>query len=87
MSAISMQHFDALPYVQHSKELVVPEQVAEYQAREIEKAIAIAVTTVKEDIQAKDLATKKDLEIAKNQIIIWVAGVFIASGLTQHFFK
>lgn len=87
MSAISIQHFDALSYVKHSKELGVSEQVAEYQAREIEKAIDIAITTVKEYIQAKDLATKKDLELAKNQIIIWVAGLFIASGLVQHFFK
>lgn len=38
-------------------------------------------------VQAKDIATKKDLEIAKNQIILWVTGLFVASGLIQHFLK
>jgi hypothetical protein len=38
-------------------------------------------------MRTKDLATKKDLEVTKNQIIIWVAGLFFASGLVQHFFK
>lgn len=41
------------------------------------------------DIEAKDLVTKKDLEVTKNQIVsqivIWVAGLFLASGLIQHF--
>lgn len=32
------------------------------------------------------LATRKDLEVVKNQIIVWVAGLLVASGLIQHFF-
>ena len=54
-------------------------------------AIDIAVTQVREDLRADELVTKTDLkkEIAeaKNQIILWVAGLFVASGLIQHFFK
>lgn len=87
MSTFTAKHFDVLEFVKRSKQLGVPEPVAEYQARQIEQAVDIAITTVKEDIQAKDLATKKDLEAAKNQIILWVAGLLAASGLIQHFFK
>ena len=61
-------------------------------------AIDIAVTQVREDLRADELATKQDLKElelstkrelaeAKNQIILWVAGLFVASGLIQHFFK
>ncbi|MDQ5921876.1 MAG: hypothetical protein QG673_1935 [Pseudomonadota bacterium] len=84
MSALS--HFDSLEFVKKSKELGANEELAEYKARKIEQAIEIAVSSAREDIQAKDMATKKDLEIAKNQIILWVTGLFVASGLIQHFF-
>lgn len=46
---------------------------------------------MKKELAEKDLTTKLDLkrEIAeaKNQLILWVAGMFIASGFIQHFFK
>lgn len=94
MAVMTANHFDALDYVKKSKELGVPEQVAEYQARQIEQSIEIAINTIRTEIENKDLATKKDIEMvraeiaqAKNQIILWVAGLFVASGLIQHFFK
>lgn len=83
--------FDVHSFVKTSKELGVPESVAEYQARQIEQAIDIAITQTKESLRVEELVTKTDLkrEIAeaKNQIILWVAGMFIASGFIQHFFK
>ncbi len=53
---------------------------------------------IMQEIHVDDLATKKDLEIVKlelqkeiansrTQIIIWIGGLVIASGLLQHFFK
>ena len=101
MATIIANHFDALGYVKKSKELGVPEQVAEYQARQIEQSIEIAVNTIRHEIENKELATKKDIkelelkieqvrtEISQssNKIILWVAGLFVTSGLIQHFFK
>lgn len=98
MSTLSVKHFDILAYVQQAKKLGTSEELAELQARQIEQAIDIAITTIKEEIMLKDLATKKDLEVTKldlqkeisqasNKIILWVAGLFLASGLLQHFFK
>lgn len=94
MMAATIKHFDVLDFVKKSKELGVSEQVAEYQARQIEQAIDIAVSTAKEEIHVKDLATSKDikeLEVkiaeSKTQVIIWMGSMIIASGLLQHFFK
>lgn len=87
MSALTIKHFDALSYVKKAKELGTSEELAEFQARQIEDAIEVAILNIKEEIANKDLATKRDLESAKNQIILWVAGLFLASGLLQHFFK
>lgn len=87
METPTHKNFDSLGFVKKSKELGVKEEVAEYQAPQIEQDIGIAVSTVRDEMNSKDIATKKDLESAKNQIILWVAGLFIASGLLQHFFK
>ena len=96
-----MNHFDALGYVKKSRELGVPEPVAEYQARQIEHSIEIAVNTARTKIESRDLATKKDIELvhkeievvrkeialSSNKTIIWMGGFLLASGLLQHFFK
>jgi|LauGreDrversion4_2_1035121.scaffolds.fasta_scaffold229105_2 hypothetical protein len=87
MTTITTKHFDSLNYVKQAKKLGTSEELAELQARQIEQAIDIAVATIKDEIALKDLATKKDLETTKNQIIIWVGGLLFASGLIQHFFK
>ena len=98
MTAIAARHFDVLDYVDRSRALGADENLAKYQARQIEQAIEIAVSTARTEIENKELATKKDikeLELkigqAKFEVIIWVVGLvtglFIASGLIQHFFK
>ena len=87
MTIASVKYFDTHEFIKKSKELGASEELAEYQVKQIEQAIEVAVTTIKEDLNKQDLATRKDIEIAKNQIILWVAGLFIASGLIQHFFK
>lgn len=87
MTTVTIKHFDALAYVKKAKELGTDEALAEFQARQMEQAIDVAITTIKEEIALKDLATKRDLESTKNQIILWVGGLIMASGLIQHFFK
>lgn len=98
MAAITINHFDALSYVKKSRELGVSEQLAEYQARQIEQSIEIAVNTARTEIENKELATKKDVEvaveklrkeiaIANNKLIIWMGGFLLASGIIQHFFR
>jgi hypothetical protein len=68
MAAITMRHFDTLNFVKRSKELGAPEALAEYQARQFEDAIDIAVTNAKYDIENKELATKGDLAITRQDI-------------------
>jgi|SRR6185437_3154489 len=77
------------------------ELLAQETDRVIEAAISNSKelkAEIKQEIHADDLATKKDLDIVKlelqkeiansrTQIIIWIGGIIIASGLLQHFFK
>lgn len=101
MTTTTVSHFDALGYVKKSRELGVPEPVAEYQARQIEQSIEIAVNTARAGMENRELATKKDIEtvrkeieivrkeiaISSNKTTIWMGGFLLASGLIQHFFK
>lgn len=145
MTTAILDHFDTLAYVTKSKKLGADENLAKYQARQIEQAIAIAVNTARTDIENKELATKQDiknlelatkqdiknlevvtkhdiknLEVAtkhdikklethmqkfemqmqkrmqklevqihqsKFEIVIWIFGLLIASGIVQHFVK
>ena len=91
MSAITTKHFDILEYVKKAKEYGVSDQFAEYNARQIEHAIDIAVNTIREEVQYKELATKgdireselrlqKEIVTAKNQTILWLVGVLSAYG-------
>ena len=91
MTAHVIRHFDALDYVDRSRALGVDENVAKYQARQMEQLLDMATENARTAIEAKELATKKDLMDVKFDIIIWVAGLvaglFVASGLIEHFFK
>jgi hypothetical protein len=108
MAALSMRHFDTLDFVKQSKKLGVDEPIAEYQARQIEEAIDIAVDNARVEIESKELATKKDIlavnkeielirreiEVVRKEIvqssnktIILLGGLFLSSGVIQHFFK
>jgi hypothetical protein len=98
MSAISSKHFDTLEYVTRAKTLGATEEMAVFQAKQIQHAIEIAI----QSIESKELATKKDLEITKlelkneivnslNTIILWVVAVILASStipaILQHWLK
>jgi hypothetical protein len=90
MTTFTARHFDTLEYVKQAKKLGTSEELAEFQAKQIEQAIVVAVS----QIESKELATKNDikeleLQISQtsNKIILWVCGLFVASGLLQHFFK
>jgi hypothetical protein len=127
MSALLMKHFDLLSFVKRSKELGVSELLAEYQGRQLEEVIEVAVASSKEMVDAQKLATQQDLqkeqsalalsikqielaireveaclelkikevearlevkiEQSKNQMIMWMVSLFIASGLITHFLK
>ena len=56
MTTLSVKHFDALSYVKKAKELGTSEELAEFQARQIEEAIEVAITAIKEEISLKDLS-------------------------------
>ena len=60
MATLNAKHFDALAYVKQAKLLGADENLAEFQARQIEQAIEVATST----IESKDLATKQDIELA-----------------------
>ena len=62
MTASATKHFDTLAFVKKSKELGVVEEIAEYQARQIEYAIEIAVATANDEFRPHELATKTDLK-------------------------
>ena len=67
MTALTAKHFDTLGYVQRSKELGVTEPVAEYQARQIEQSIEIAVSTMRTEIEEKECTTQNDISsISRN---------------------
>ena len=42
---------------------------------------------VREDIKKLELKLQADIYKSKFELIIWVVGLFIVSGLIQHFFK
>lgn len=91
MSATA-KHFDTLAFVKKSKELGVKEEIAEYQARQIESAIDIAVCTANDEFKTQELATKVDIKQLELKIeqyrydslkfIVWT-GVSIVVFLTS----
>lgn len=70
MATLTAKHFDALDYVKKSKELGVPEQVAEFQARQIEQLAEMIEEQNSKFmvLETKEPATKKDLEITKLEL-------------------
>jgi hypothetical protein len=91
MSAYAMKHFDLLNFVKKSKELGVSEPLAEYQGRQIEEAIEVAIAESQKAVEARELATKKDIkelelkiEQSKNHLIFWLVGLFLTSGVIMH---
>ncbi|MCX7116985.1 MAG: hypothetical protein NTW94_03600 [Legionellales bacterium] len=62
MCAATVRHFDALAFVKRSKELGVKEDLAEYQARQLDQLIDIAMAINKEEFNTHELATKTDIK-------------------------
>lgn len=60
--ASTTRHFDILDFVKKSKEYGTSKELAKFQARQIEQAIDIAVAQAKEDINSKELATKRNIK-------------------------
>jgi hypothetical protein len=112
MSAFAMKHFDLLNFVKNSKELGMSEPLAEYQGRQIEEAMEMAIASSKETVEGRNLVTQQDLkntemalrkdlkelelkikeaelrtEKSIKQVIMWMIGLFIASGVITHFLK
>lgn len=76
---MSIKHFDVHGYVKKAKELGTSEELAEFQARQIEQAIDMAISNVEKD----SLATKADLKetelTLRNELVKWVLGTGIAT--------
>ncbi len=74
MTTISTKHFDILDFIKKSKALGVDERVAELQARQIEQLVETVqeqqqeYTTRLNALEAKEPATKKDLEVVKLEL-------------------
>ena len=65
MPGLAVKHFDVLNYVKKAKEFGATEEFAEFNARQIEEAISIAVTT----IESKELATKNDIATLQKELV------------------
>lgn len=64
MTALYLRHFDALSFVKKLKELGASEEMAEYQVRQMEDVIDIAVS----NIENRELASKSDIQETKGEI-------------------
>lgn len=71
------KYFDPLDYIRKARELKDPEALAEYQVRQMEMAMEALAQQVKEEmnhlreeIDIKDLVTKKDLELSESRLTI-----------------
>ena len=86
MATISAKHFDVLDFVKKSKEFGSSEQLAEYQARQMEQLVDFAINAAKDEIHSKELATKQDIrEQLREQelrIIKWILGIGVVSVTT-----
>ena len=66
-------------------------QAAQFSIKEDIKSKDLAT---KSDIRESELRLQKEIEMvkkeianSKNQIILWISSLLVASGLIQHFFK
>lgn len=92
MSTISLSHFDALGYVEKSTKLGVNEDVARFQARELESVFDMAVAKANQhlDKELNTVATKLDIQELKSELrsemkalrfelLRWVVGVGVTT--------
>jgi hypothetical protein len=81
---LTAKHFDALAYVKRARELGTSEELAEFQARQIEQAIEVAIST----IETRELATKNDIIDLRKELVAtelrlvkWILGTGITGVL------
>lgn len=81
MATVTAKHFDALTYVKKAKELGTSEDLAEFQARQIEEAIEVAISAIenrelatKTDINSMQKDLQKELVSAELRLIKWILG-------------
>lgn len=68
-------HFDVHEYIKNARKYGVKEDLAEFQAREIQKAITEAISTLED----KELAKKSDLIATELRLIKWTVSVGISA--------
>ena len=69
---------------EHALETAVT-SITEQQAKEL--ATKYDVALIRKDMEVLKLELQREIISSRNQMIIWVAGLFLASGMVQHFFK
>lgn len=81
MATVTAKHFDVLAYVKKAKELGTSEDLAEFQARQIEEAIEVAISAIenrelatKNDINSMQKDLQKELISAELRLIKWILG-------------
>ncbi|MDQ5921089.1 MAG: hypothetical protein QG673_1145 [Pseudomonadota bacterium] len=123
MSTLAMNHFNVLDYIEEAEKLGVPNEVAKFQARQMEQLEYVYASNIdvirkeikeeirderkeikgellskgfstKQDVRESELRLQKEIEVVRkeiaqstNKIVFWVAGLLVATGLIQHFFK
>jgi hypothetical protein len=90
-------HFNTLDYVEKAEKLGISNEVAKFQARQIEQAVSTVAKEVKAEIKqelhANELVTKKDLDVVKlelevkiatikSDLIKWILGTGIGAVIT-----
>jgi hypothetical protein len=75
MNAYAMKHFDLLNFVKKSKELGMPEPLAEYQGRQIEEAMERAIEVSHEAVEAREFTSKQDSKETENNLLFKMTGL------------
>ena len=75
------QTLSIVDYIHELKEAGFTDKQAEVQAKRLELAVSEIQIKIKEDLKQQDFATRRDLEAAKNQIILWVVGIIAANSI------
>ena len=83
MATIPAKHFSAVEYIKKLRAANITEEQADIfaEAFEMQAQVIQEQSNKISTLENKDLATRRDLEAAKNQIILWVVGIVAANSL------
>ena len=86
MTTLTVKHFDTLNYVQEAKKLGTSEDLAAFQAKQIEQAIEVAIAQIetkelatKGDIRESELRLQKEIALIESKLIKWILGTGIGT--------